>query len=260
LISLHGERKGHFVKGYQIVDPQNFKDMSRYICNHVWSHCIWAGCYREEVAFVASFYCVLDIDDGLTYNKALEMLQGYRYMIGPTKNDGVVKVSPSGVRKPACDRFRIVLPWATPIYDLDTFKYNTKLTVGKFLADKAATDASRCWQPCKQIKYFGNGKPMEVVTEIPLEETTEFKEKKFKKSRDYYEETKRLPGYVMDIFAGRLDHGAINPILFKACCHLFNSGKSYDWVYEKLSKVAILQEHDHFETTLKSAANKTGAL
>jgi hypothetical protein len=63
----------------------------------------------------------------------------------------------------------------------------------------------------------------------------------------------------MDVLSGKVVHGDINAKLFKACCHLFQRGWTYDYAIEKLSGIPGLAEHSHFQSTVKSAARKIGA-
>jgi len=229
------------------------------ITERVWSNCIWAGCYREDQAFVASHYCALDIDDGATKLEALEILKDYNYILGATKSDGLEKVE-NGKVKPPMDRFRVVIPWSEPIYSLDVYKYNIKLMAKKLQADKKALDGARCWQPCKQIDYFNHqGKNLQVIVDIPEEEREDAKTKKFADIQEYYKNTTRVPQYVEEVLSGQLEAGDINDKLLLTAYYLFQvKEKSFDYVMDFLGGIEAIKNHSHFETTVISAAKKSG--
>jgi hypothetical protein len=261
LISTHSSPTGHHVDGYQ-MESCTIGSLCSTITKQVWSHCLWAGGYREEFSFVGSYYAVFDFDEGMTKDEAREVFKGYQFILGPTKSDGLKKWTPKNGNVPACDRFRVVVPWASPIWDTDIFRYNIKFIVGELGADVQAVDAARCWQPCKSIYAVGEGKGIDVVTTLPLEETDEYKLQKRKDSMQYYKEVKTFPPYVMRLLSGRhkVSRGDINGTLFKACCFLFDYGFTYAQVLDVLEKVPGMSDHSHFCSTVKSAANKVGAL
>ncbi len=260
LISTHRKKEGHHVGGYQIENHDQLS-LADTICKSVWSHCLWAGGYREEFSFVGSYYAVFDFDEGVTKDEAKEIFEGYEYILGPTKSDGMRKWTPKRGDVPACDRFRVVVPWAAPIWDTDIFRYNMKLVVTELGADVQAVDAARCWQPCKSIYAVGEGKGLDVVTALPLEETDEYKLQKRKDSMQYYKEVKTFPPYVLHFVSGsHVVKGDVNAKLFKACCFLFDYGFTYAEVLDVLEKTPGMEMHTHFYSTVKSAANKVGAL
>jgi hypothetical protein len=259
LLSVHPKSSGH--------PPDNFHQtnadpdmLAEILTTRVWSHVLWAGGYREEFSYVYTEYAVFDFDEGVTKEQAVELFHPYRFVLGPTKSDGKTKWTPSHGRVPACHRFRVLVPWETPIWQADVYRYNMQKAAAEFGADPQAVDAARCWQPCKSIHTVREqGDTLPVVTSLPLEHTDSHKQSEAEASMAYYKRTKTFPAYVMDILNGKTKRGDTNARLFKTCCFLLNFGFTYPEVLETLEGVPGLSGHSHFHSTLKSAARKVGA-
>jgi hypothetical protein len=259
-ISVHPQNKGPFVNGYNQSHVD--RDMlCEIITTRVWSHLLWAGGYREEFAFVGSYYAVFDIDEGMTKDEARHIFADYAYILGPTKSDGKTKWTPNHGNVKACDRFRVVVPWETPIWNAEVYRYNMKQVATTVGADTQAVDAARCWQPCKSILVDKrDGKSMHVFPVVPEEHTDKAVETKAEKARKHYASTKTLPVYVRQVLAGKVKRGDTNAKLFRACCFLFQNGFTYAEVTQLLERVPALAEHSHLQSTVKSAALKVGAV
>lgn len=260
MLSTHRAVAGFPHADWQYVDAWTLDDVSPLVTAGVWSHCVWAGGKRTEDHFAASMWCVLDFDEGVTKREAAALFCDYAFLLGPTRNDGVEKETKSGIRKAACDRFRVVLKFSTPIYRADLFRYNMKRTAQHFGSDTAATDAARVWQPCSVVETVQlEGKCIDVATDIPLEETEEYQAKKL---ADYTAElvrTKRMPKRVKEFMRGKIQLGERNNEAFYACAMLFQFGWKVDAVRKLLHGMPILEGMDNLETTIRSAARRVGA-
>jgi len=265
MISVSTVNSGYPSSGFQLLDTLQVafdEDMygldalSLAITLNVWSHCLYAGNYRLEKFFAGSFYCVLDFDENVTKREALEKLAGYALILGPTKSDGVAK---SG--KPACDRFRVVLPWEAPIDRLDVYKFNARLINQRFGGDEQTFDGGRIWQPCKNIETkILSGKPMEVIWDIPKSETQAHKNKALSNAQGFLKESKTLSKSTMDFLSGRSVSGTLNKSLFTTVCELGSFGMDLEDIRILLGKVGDVSKWDKFESTLRSAAKRVGIL
>lgn len=77
--------------------------------------------YRTIDNFEKTKFIMLDIDEKCTLNEAYKYFENYRYGIATSRNHQKDKVSDSGVVKPACDRFRVVLELEAEIDNADDY-------------------------------------------------------------------------------------------------------------------------------------------
>lgn len=259
MISTHPDKSGYPVAGWEGFECYDLRQLCNFVTG-LWSPMIWCGNKRHETVFSCAYWCALDYDEGLTKAEAREVFKGYRYLLGPTKSDGIEKFSDSGRSKPACDRYRVVLPFARPIFDIEVFRYNMKLAANTFKTDVQAVDAARVWQPCASVETIVlEGVALDVVTEVPVEETQAFKSKNISNFLERKRKGSKLPPRTFNFLAGNIRPGEINKELYVACCTLFTYGWTVAKVRESISKIPAIQAHDKIESTIKSAARKTGA-
>jgi len=260
MLSISNKTKGYAVDSFFACNIM-WEDIPATITRHVWGNTIWAGRYRKEKFFLGSTYCVLDIDDGLTKTEAREKLDGYKYMLGSTKSDGIEKVSESGNVKPAMDRFRIIVPWQTPIIRLDVYKFNMIKLITEFSGDLQTSDGARAWQPCKKIETLTtHGKLMPVIEDLPEKDTEAYKIKHLTKARNAMRRGTPLSHKVQDFLQGHVKEGFINNTLFIASCELFNRGFTISEVREITARVRGISTRSDYSSTILSAARSTGAM
>jgi hypothetical protein len=235
--------------------------LTDFVTQRVWSPIIWAGGSRGAVKYRCAFWCVLDYDETLSKAEAIERLGTLPFLLGPTKNDGVEKVSTTGARKPACDRFRVLIPFKHVIWDRDVFEYNMRLAVKQFGSDPLPYDAGRCWQPCKSVEHINNLRDgLDVVTTIPVEETQSYKSEQYKKYTTACGRGAAWPDQVKRFVGGKIQQSERNDMLYKTACFFFENGKTVEWVRELVYTIPEMNGHDKIESTIKSAAKKTGAM
>lgn len=124
-----------------------FEDLGTTICTSNWAPGVFKenrrqNKYLEEIALL-----VLDIDEGMTISDAQSLLTGYTYMIGTSRSHMLQKGN-----KPACERFRIVLPLNETITNDADFKA-TWFAAKKLLPtiDDACKDSARFFYSCREI-------------------------------------------------------------------------------------------------------------
>lgn len=248
----HTYRWKHFTRS-------NFDTLKGHICKHVWSGILWQPGVRKAENFYACAYAVLDFDDGLTIEDCIAAFADCPLLIGTTKSHGLEKISKSGgITRPACDRYRAVIPLAKPIWSRDVYEYNIKKLVAGYGADSLSASASMRWMPCKEIVYCNTeGTKLEVITDIPEDQTTAYKQKARQKYVNGHIKNKTMPGYVLDCIQGRVAPGHRNGELFRSAAFLFDAGKTADEVITILSNIPFFHEADGM-TAVRSAASKSG--
>lgn len=243
--------------GFECFDLRKLCD---YVTRNVYSPCIWAGGSRNEWKFRAAYWCALDFDDTLTKLEAVEALRGYKYVLAPSRNDGKDKYTSTGKLKPARDRFRVLMPFKHIVYDKDVFSYNMRLAIKRFDSDPLPYDAGRIWQPSSTIEILQEeGECLDVKIEVPIEETQSFRQQQI---ADYA--TSRAKGHawpkrVLRFIDGSVTEGERNSELFFTACFLFQAGWTVEAVRKLVADIPEMHGHDKTESTLKSAAKRTGA-
>lgn len=91
-----------------IIDEQKLRD---YVCNYAWSPAIFNGARKAE-NFVSCDFLVYDVDEGMTIDDADNILSSTNYCY---------TILPSPSHTSENHRFRIILPLAHSILDLETF-------------------------------------------------------------------------------------------------------------------------------------------
>lgn len=260
LLSVCGLQKG-YPTSFSTSEDSSFERHAKRMTESVWSHITWAAGVRNEDCFACSDYLALDFDEGPTILDFVAKAEGYTYAIGPSKSHQIEKISESGgSKKPACDRFRVLIPWSETIWDLDLFRWNMKKSIAYFGADSSTYDAARCWQPSKHIFRIVSGQDWPVDHDIPEEETLEYREKLRNERASYYRETKTLPRSTRLFLEFGPPPGNRNKALFLAALSLLEYGHSSEKVRELCLSAPGMNYHDKFETTLKSACRRAGVV
>lgn len=260
MLSIHADRTGYASFGFSSIECYDPAALGEHMTRGIWCAPIFAGGRRGEIYFLAAEWCALDVDEGATKQEVLDVFRGHELVLGPTKSDGIPKTTKSGLVKPACDRFRICLRFAQPIYSFDVFKYNMKLLSQKIGGDLSAIDAARVWQPCKSIEVVERGAGVDVVTEIPVEESQAFQDAKIEEYIANLKKGRVLPKRVKNFMDGKISLGERNVELYFAACVLMQvKGWKVNDVRKMAHSMPVLKDMDNIETTIRSAARRVGA-
>jgi hypothetical protein len=245
---------------YLRLTVDDLETLSDFVTERVWSPCIWAGGSRGAVYFRCALWCALDFDDTLTKAEAQEALAGLSHFLAPTQNDGREKVSSTGRVKPARDRFRVLVPFKQPIWDRDVFEYNMRLAIRRFGSDPLPYDAGRVWQPSRSVDYIaGEGEALDVVLTIPVEETQAFKSEQYREKNRARANGAAWPDVVKRFYAGDVTESERNDMLFKTACFFFEAGWTVEKFRQLVTSIPAMDTHDKTESTIRSAAKRTGA-
>jgi len=208
------------------------------ICHHVWSPIIFKGShefddnyeptrggYRCAENFHSSYWCALDFDDDLTLRQAVEnVFCDYVHVIATTRSHQKQK---NGV---TVDRFRVCLPWTTPITKREDYEYNMRIVIDRVGADPQAKDGARLFYPCVQIiSTADEGETMDWETPPKIKVYEPLPINKLKV----------IPGFI----AGFLKYGAPenerNTTCFRIACGLYATGYNEDDIFALIIKSPI---------------------
>jgi hypothetical protein len=137
----------------------SFKELHQIVQTKAWSPVLYSKNIRKKSNFQESQIVAIDIDENLPSADAKRRLDdlGLRYSITFTRNHQKEKRTSSNHVKPACDRYRAIIPLERLVHSMDEYEKVVGLVV-KYIfpeADEACTDAARAFFPssgeCKSI-------------------------------------------------------------------------------------------------------------
>lgn len=102
---------------------QTFDDLSKAIVKCAWSPGVFKGDHRKKANFEFADVMGLDFDDGLPMKIVADRLKnlGLDFSISLTRHHQKPKKSGDSL-KPACDRFRVLIPLEERICSLEEFE------------------------------------------------------------------------------------------------------------------------------------------
>lgn len=189
---------------FKTVDIGMIRELAHYMIHGAWSPIVWKDGYRKTDNFISSDYLALDCDDGAwTLESAKQWLMSNKLkgIIGTTKSHQIAKGE-----KPACDRFRVVVPWSTPIINYQTYRANMENILRQIPADKACKDGARFFFPCKKIEYFQDGQGY-AWSNFPAPER--------RPPCDSYAKVGVIPRFLQDMITNPPGEGSRNTHCFK---------------------------------------------
>lgn len=228
MISYHPHQNGGsgaYGQGFLRADTLDLARISRGICEFAWSPVIWTGGRRRQDHFEFADLCVLDFDSPeMTLAQALNIFSDMAHIIGTTKSHRKPK---GGV---TCDRFRVVLRFASRISALKTYRYSLKQVVQRYPADPAATDGARFFFPCTEIVSVLDDGFVEEVRDPPAVNTEQAETRK-----RYLAEAYRSRGAMPPWLKRFLDTGDVvdtgrNHTVYRAAAKLTELGEPADAV------------------------------
>ena len=110
--------------------------------------------HRSNKNFLSCSVLSLDIDDGMTIEEAKTVFSEYMFIIATTKSHQKDKTTPSGVLKPACDRYRVIIPLDAIVDNSDLLRgvWGEAYKLWPFI-DEACKDAARYYAKSIQVVY-----------------------------------------------------------------------------------------------------------
>ena len=222
-----------YAKGFKSASVDQLQRIAKCISSFVWSPCIWNQGERKEANFLSSDWAVLDFDDGeMTLSQAMEQWQDCVHVIGTTKSHLKEK---GGL---VCDRFRVALKFSQTITDLKTYRYNMKILLDRFPADKACKDGARFFFPCTQIVSIQGGE------ESFLEEVNNMVPDHFEKENtakiEKYKRSLKLPGSLVLRIKTPIVEGKINTTLYGLGKDLAKYGMSLEETFQIVARYVVV--------------------
>ena len=123
--------------------------MTRYI----WSPCVWIWGKRCHANFLYADWLGLDFDDGdPTLDQIKREICDYKRIIGVTENHQKIKHEGEKNEQPACDRFRVAIPFERRIETLDEFLGTMDDVKRKYpTVDDSALLGSQYFKICREL-------------------------------------------------------------------------------------------------------------
>ncbi len=226
--------------GFRVADVEDVHRIARGMTHYVWSPIEWADGRRHESCFLGASWCALDFDDGtMTLSEATENhFADSIHVIGTTKSHRVPK---SG--KPACDRFRVLLRFATRIENIEDYKATMRRYLSHYDADKKCHDGARFFWPCAEIvSVQDDGYTQEAfLAEVGSIDHPETQELRRDMRRWGYERTRTLPPWIRAfVESGRLIRdGGRNSTIYAVAIELFRLGFKEAEIDEMIDRAPI---------------------
>jgi hypothetical protein len=265
----------HAPEGWALGQTEAWKqpsllDLARLICLQPWAPAIYRGGVRRESHFIQSRLIVLDYDDGLTLEQAMQKFARYRYIIGTTKSHQKQKGD-----KPPCDRFRVVLFFMHNVYSLQVYKENYAKYVEHAGSDAACKDGARFFFPCVEIIACNEGYSIPYLVSPTARRTTIRKDlvrndkeqivanktgsEHHIPKKEYHAPTgksKRKWSGIEAWAKNSYTETKRNISCFQAACDLFEMGKTESEVEDWIKGVGTSLEEEQIMTCIRSARKR----
>ena len=206
---------------YKQVELPLGKTLGLVILNYVWAPIVWRDGARKSANFIRSDLLVLDFDNGkwsLDDARAFCKQWDYAHIVGTTRSHTA-----------EAHRFRLIIPWETPISDLEAYKQNMQRIAQKLPADTQALDAARCYKPCREIIVMQDGRSMPWRAYKPPEKRRECE----------YREKGVLPPWLRAMLELPPPQGLRNRHAFKLAAKLAEHGFSEQQVVDAVCAAPI---------------------
>lgn len=212
---------GKYQRQYYRQDPH----LSQTITKYVWSPILFRHGIRIGDNFIQSNWCVLDIDDTLTFKEALEVFGDFQHIIATSKSHTDIYTS-----------LKICIPWAYPIKDAGTYTHSLKHYIKMTGSDDSCSDSARFFWPCREIVSLNfSGKKMPV-----LEEPDRFKHK----PEPFDKNSGAMPPWILKKLTQYTPKGARHKRLFNLSCDFGRLG------YDETEAGRIIGQHWNIEGSI----------
>ncbi len=223
-ISIHKDKSfipSAYGSGFKVVECWDLQELEYYICNYVWSPCVWKDGIRLKKNFESAALVALDFDEGVSILQAYDDFEQFAYILAPTKSHQQWK----GDKEP-CDRFRVILP--VPAFtELKTYEKTMHKIIKSFGGDPAAKDGARFFFPCIGVDFSQEcGDTLNVYAQVESESVLKLKEIETPK-KNY-----AAKAYLQDFHTrGAFEQGSRNQTVFKIACELCRQGLDEEQIY-----------------------------
>lgn len=237
-------------RGWQVCEDDS--KLPDYILKFLCSPFVWQDGHRRADNFLAAPMIAVDVDDGWKIDDAIDYARQTKVktIIGTTKSHQIKK------NNVICDRYRVWMPYATPVNDPGLAAHVAKRLIDDYRGDIATKDLARCYYPCREIVY--NSWESAEKTINPLDFTRLITDRKAKAVVRVFWDTKaairekkrrdaikygikpKLSVCVTEKFLnGENLHGQRNIAAFKTALALMHKGCSDHQAFERIWNSAI---------------------
>jgi hypothetical protein len=137
--------------------------IAQIIVKNAWGPIIWDNGKAGGKNFRASGFMALDFDSpDYSLAQALEDWADTVHIIAVSKSHQRPK---NGIK---CDRFRLIAPWASVIYDYAQYRFNIKKLITRYGADEACKDGARFFFPCPKVVSINTSGYLQPVLAKPV--------------------------------------------------------------------------------------------
>lgn len=195
---------GLSAKGWNWKETLDIDRLSNCILKFPWCPIEYNNGHRKEDNFIKVQLLALDFEHkNFTLDDALDKFHEFRHIIGTTRNHQKEK----GGQK--IDRFRVILFYSEPIYNLDLYKFNYKQALKAFPGDEQCKDGARVFLPCTKIisKKEGGWVGIEALPKKPAKKKDPY--------AHYYRAGMPTP-YLQRLFSCPPSEGSRNITAYKA--------------------------------------------
>lgn len=233
-------------KGF--LRSSNANLLQERILTSAWSPITWKGDRALTVNFEAAYYFVLDFDSigDETMEGINDSLKDFKRIIATTRSHGILK---NGL---ICDRYRLIIPFTTPIDDYAVYRYNYELALKKYWwADSSCKCGARFFFPSKEIVFFDREAEYTWdVVDLPCASTVSV-DRAFTRP----EINGRIPSWCRAfINDGVLDKNhSRNTTLFKVACEMSRQGFTESKIRQVVLRAPIKWDGVSVEAAIRSA-------
>jgi KaiC/GvpD/RAD55 family RecA-like ATPase len=225
------------------------KDLLSIITSETYSLGVFDNNYRSNGTFKGSYYVGLDFDAGMSLNEAKLKFAKYEHIIAISKSHQKEKITGTGVVKPPCDRFRVILKCNSFIDNEKDFKATvTKLMEIYPDADPQCKDAARYFYSSPEIiSYRLDGEKIPLVKYVKPEKKVDVS------PNTKGELSRRTMDFLLNTPESKTNPGSLsNKRLFAAAVDMNEQGYTEQEAIDKIQAASINKYGELSENDLKT--------
>ena len=200
---------------------KDWDDLPEFICSKHWSPSAYKSARRAKDEFESISLLVLDVDDGCTLDEAQDHFRPFKYIIAPSRNHQKEKD-----KKPACDRFRVIIPLSREITDQNEYVATAQwaLKMWPFIDKGVVIDPARFYFPCTEVLYKKDDGETVPVQEYDPAAALRDTNQPATLEADHFDTKGRLSHATKELLVFGAKSGTRNTRLFKATIDAIEQG------------------------------------
>lgn len=220
MISIHRKAIGENIAnkvayGWESYKCFDINKLAQVITKYPWSPIVWQGGRRKKSNFIAAYWFVLDFDETMSLEEAMNIFCDCQHIIGITKNHRKPK---NGI---VADRFRVVIPFDRVVTDIGLFEGNMNAFVKRYDSDPACKAGAQFYYPCTDIISIEpdgyNQELLDIQSNSSVSRVSDGQLKKIYQN-------KPIPNYIRRAIKYGFVSGERNASWFRICAELSRYG------------------------------------